>query len=65
MVCADFMMDVRMEQHMFLRFCANRGKSAMKFPAKTRQVFGKQSISCTHVFEWCAWFRTIEDDERT
>jgi hypothetical protein len=41
----------------------------MEIVAMIRQMFGEETMSCTQVFEWHAWFRagqtSIEDDQHT
>ena len=62
-------MDQRKEQRVFIRFCANLGKSATETLEIIQQGFGDQSLSRTQVFQWHARFKaghkSIDDDEHT
>jgi len=66
---AIFTVDQRKEQRVCIEFCANLGKSATETLEMIQQGFGDQSLSCTQVFEWHAWFKTsrtsVDDDEHT
>ena len=63
------MMDQRKEQWVWIRFCANLGKSAMETLTTIQQDFGDKSLSHTQVFQWHTLFKTgrisVDDDEHT
>jgi hypothetical protein len=57
------------EQRVFIKFCANLGKSATKALTMIQQAFGDQILSRTQVFQYHAQFKTgrtsADDDEHT
>ena len=55
---AIFTMDQRKEQQVYIKFCANLGKSATETFEMIQQGFGDQSLSRTQVFQWHAPFKT-------
>jgi len=66
---AIFTMDQRKKQRVYIKFCANLGKSATETLEMIQQGFWDQSFSRTQVFQWHARFKTchtsVDDDEHT
>ena len=66
---AIFTMDQRKEQQVYIKFCANLGKSDTETLEMIQQGFGDQSSSRAQVFQWHTRFKTgrtsVDDDERT
>jgi hypothetical protein len=62
-------MDQRNKQRVYIKFCANLGKSATETLEMIQQGFGDQSLCRAQVFQWHARFKTgrtsVDDHERT
>ena len=62
-------MDQRKEQRVYIKFCANLGKSATETLKMIQQGFRYQSLNHAQVFQWHAQFKTghtfVDDDEHT
>jgi uncharacterized metal-binding protein len=63
------MMDGKIEQHVFIKFCVKLGKSATETLEMLHEAFGVHSLRCTEVFEWHSRFKvgrvSVEDDEHS
>src|SRR5258705_12021261 len=58
-----FEMDIKKEQRVCIKFCANLGKSSTETLAKIHQVFGEQYLGQTQVFQWHARFNDEAIDQ--
>jgi hypothetical protein len=60
-------MDGKIEQCVYIKFCVKLSKSATETPEVLREVFGQQSLSWTAIFEWHSCFKagrvSVEYDE--
>jgi transposase len=66
---AIFTTDQRKEQRVYIKFCANLGKSATEILTMIQQAFGDPILSRAQVFQWHARYKTgrksVEDNEHT
>jgi hypothetical protein len=67
--CGDFHNGSGKGTASMYKICANLGKSATETLTKIQQAFGDQILSCIHMLQWHAWFKTsctsVDNDEHT